>query len=264
MKYMVMECHPGFAVVLDENGTFSKVANQNFTVGQTITEIIPMNEPINNTSKNTKNWVRMAISFAACFIFIVSAILSTTTRAYASVYMSINPAVQIDVDKNDMVINVLGNNIDGNNLIQNYNYKDKNLDTVMSELVNKAIDMNYLKEGSKVTITFDANEVWVSSHSESINQNLSNQINEIVGATIEIDDLYEYDDEDDEDDSDDKIDDDIDDDDIDDKDDDEDINDIDDTDEDDDDKDDIDDVYDKDDEDKNDVEEDDDDIEEKK
>lgn len=236
MKYMVMECHPGFAVVLDENGTFSKVANQNFTIGQTITEIIPMNEPLNNTSKNTKNWVRMAISFAACFIFIVSAILSTTTKAYASVYMSINPEVRIDVDKNDMVINVLGNNNDGNNLIQDYNYKNKNLDTVMSELVNKAINMNYIKEGSKVTVTFDANEVWVSSHSESINQNLNSQINEIVGATIEIDALYEYDDDDiddddnDIDDYDDKIDDDdIDDvddfDDIDDKDDD--INDID-------------------------------------
>ena len=27
MKYLVMECHPGYAVVLDEQGVFRKVAN---------------------------------------------------------------------------------------------------------------------------------------------------------------------------------------------------------------------------------------------
>lgn len=40
MKYLVMECHRGYAVVLDEEGRFLKAANLNYTVGQELTEII--------------------------------------------------------------------------------------------------------------------------------------------------------------------------------------------------------------------------------
>ena len=30
MKYLVMECHPAYAVVLDEEGRFLKVSNLNY------------------------------------------------------------------------------------------------------------------------------------------------------------------------------------------------------------------------------------------
>ena len=36
MKYLVMECHPAYAVVLDEKGRFLKVANLNYEPGQTV------------------------------------------------------------------------------------------------------------------------------------------------------------------------------------------------------------------------------------
>ena len=34
MTYLVMECHPGYAVVLDQTGRFLKVANLNYQVGE--------------------------------------------------------------------------------------------------------------------------------------------------------------------------------------------------------------------------------------
>lgn len=36
MTYIVMECHPGFAVLLDEEGRFVKAANRHYAVGQTV------------------------------------------------------------------------------------------------------------------------------------------------------------------------------------------------------------------------------------
>lgn len=36
MNYLVMECHPGYAVVLDETGRFLKVANMRYEVGQRV------------------------------------------------------------------------------------------------------------------------------------------------------------------------------------------------------------------------------------
>lgn len=46
MKFMVMECHPGYAVVLDEEGRFRKVANMRYEVGQTLTEVTEVSVPV--------------------------------------------------------------------------------------------------------------------------------------------------------------------------------------------------------------------------
>ena len=36
MSYLVMECHPGYAVLLDEEGRFLKAANLRYETGQTV------------------------------------------------------------------------------------------------------------------------------------------------------------------------------------------------------------------------------------
>ena len=40
MTYLVMECHPGYAVVFDQTGRFLKVANLNYQVGETVSFVI--------------------------------------------------------------------------------------------------------------------------------------------------------------------------------------------------------------------------------
>ena len=52
MKYMVLECHPGYAVVLDEDGNFQKVANFHYEVGQMLTEVEPMRTPPRKKSRH--------------------------------------------------------------------------------------------------------------------------------------------------------------------------------------------------------------------
>ena len=40
MKYLVMETHPAYAVVLDERGRFLKTANLHYQVGQTVQDVV--------------------------------------------------------------------------------------------------------------------------------------------------------------------------------------------------------------------------------
>ena len=40
MKYLIMECHMAYAVVLDEDGRFLKAANMDYEVGQTVDTIM--------------------------------------------------------------------------------------------------------------------------------------------------------------------------------------------------------------------------------
>ena len=45
MKYMVMECHTGYAVLLDEEGRFWKAADLHYEVGQTVENPVLMKQP---------------------------------------------------------------------------------------------------------------------------------------------------------------------------------------------------------------------------
>lgn len=44
MKYLVIEVHPGYAVLLDSEGRFLRAANLGYQVGETVTEIVVMKE----------------------------------------------------------------------------------------------------------------------------------------------------------------------------------------------------------------------------
>ena len=45
MKYLVMETHPAYAVVLDEEGRFLKAANLRYQVGDTVQDIVEFRQP---------------------------------------------------------------------------------------------------------------------------------------------------------------------------------------------------------------------------
>ena len=44
MKYLVMETHPAYAVVLDEEGRFLKAANLHYQVGDTVQTIVELRQ----------------------------------------------------------------------------------------------------------------------------------------------------------------------------------------------------------------------------
>ena len=45
MKYLVMETHPAYAVVLDERGRFLKAANLHYQVGETVEDVVELRLP---------------------------------------------------------------------------------------------------------------------------------------------------------------------------------------------------------------------------
>ena len=190
MKYMVMECHLSYAVVLDEEGHFLTVANMHYKVGQTVTEVVELKAPQTSPEKKkVSKWMYSLAAMAACLILVVISISQIGRMTYASVYLSINPEVRIDVNREDTVVDLEGINLDGKALIENYSYKKKPLDLVMDELVDKAIDMGYLYEGGQISLVLDAkNDQWVVTHSSSLPAHLNEHLDEKLSVTIEITD----------------------------------------------------------------------------
>ena len=68
MSYLVMECHPGYAVLLDEEGRFLKAANLRYKIGQTVYDPVLMKETPEK-ERHTIRWVSSGIAaIAACFL----------------------------------------------------------------------------------------------------------------------------------------------------------------------------------------------------
>ncbi|MBQ2972596.1 MAG: anti-sigma factor domain-containing protein [Ruminococcus sp.] len=193
MKYIVMECHLSYAVVLNEEGCFLKVANRHYEVGQTVTDIIEMQVPPSvSQKKKTNKWVYSLVAMAACLILMVTSMFQMGQMTYASVYMTINPEVRIDVNRNDVVVKLDGINSDGDDLIAGYEYKKKDLDLVMDELVARAIDMGYLYEGGQISLVLDADsDEWVNIHRDTLTAQLNEHLNEKLSVTIEVTDMKE-------------------------------------------------------------------------
>ena len=235
MKYLVVECGLSYAVVLDEEGRFLKVANLHYQVGQTVTDVIEMrlpdasreapsqihygNQPIplqkpsderapglslvpepapgssqSQPKKNGKKhrlrpWMYSLTAAAACLILLVFSLFQfhVGRTPYASVYLTINPEVRIDVNRKDIVVELEGINPDGQALIENYSYKNKPLYLTMDELADRAIQMGFLHDGGKVSLLLDAeDDQWVTEHSDSLSTQLNNYLSEKVTVTIEV------------------------------------------------------------------------------
>ena len=155
MNYLVMEVHPAYAVVLDEEGRFLKAANLHYQVGDTVHEIIALQVP---RRKNTYLWKAVSglAGLAACFCLIFFGYYQPNFTPYGSLRIQINPDVELTLSRTDHVLDLEGLNPDGEALIAGYSYSGKDREEVAEELVERAIHMGYLSNGETVAVTVDS------------------------------------------------------------------------------------------------------------
>ena len=167
MKYLVMECHPGYAVVVDEEGEFQKVANMHYEVGQTVTQVVKVQIPFGGVQ-----WPRRLAAVAACLVLLLAGLFYTGQQTYGSVYLTINPQVRIDVNRRDTVLSLEGVNSDGERLVQGYSFRGKQMEQVMEELVDRAIAEGFLQDGGQVELYLTGEERWVTEHTSELESHL--------------------------------------------------------------------------------------------
>ena len=186
MSYLVMECHMGYAVVLDEYGRFLKVVNRHYEVGQTVYDVIPVRE-----KPQTAVYIRVAriaVAVAACLLLIVGGAWWNWWMPYGSVYMTINPEVQIDLNRYGDVLNVTGVNEDGKTLLSGYTYQGKEKEQVLKELVDRAIELQMLSAGGEVKIDVSSsNETFVKDTETTLTDTMRSYLDETIGFTVLID-----------------------------------------------------------------------------
>ena len=157
MSYLVMETHPAYAVVMDEEGRFLKAANLRYQVGDTVQEIIELRMPRKKAIPLWKPLSGLA-GLAACFYLVFFGYYRPNFTAYGTLRIQINPDVEMTVSRTDRVLDLEGLNEDGEDLIAGYSYRGKDRETTAEELVERAIDMGYLSDGDTISITVNSSD----------------------------------------------------------------------------------------------------------
>ena len=204
MKYLVMETHPAYAVVLDEEGRFLKAANLQYRVGDTVQHIVELRQARPRAPALWKPLSGLAAA-AACLCLVFFGYYQPNYTAYGTLRIQINPDVEMTVSRTDRVLDLEGLNADGEDLIEGYDYRGKDRETALNadgedliegydyrgkdretaagELVERAIDMGYLSDGDTISVTVRSDDADWQAREEA---QVQAQLEERYGATIVI------------------------------------------------------------------------------
>ena len=182
MKYLVMETHPAYAVVLDEEGRFLKAANLQYRVGDTVQHIVELRQARPRAPALWKPLSGLAAA-AACLCLVFFGYYQPNYTAYGTLRIQINPDVEMTVSRTDRVLDLEGLNADGEDLIGGYDYRGKDRETAAGELVERAIDMGYLSDGDTISITVSSSDADWQAREEA---QVQAQLEERYGAAIVI------------------------------------------------------------------------------
>lgn len=184
MNYLVMEVHPAYAVVLDEEGRFLKTANLRYQVGDTVQDIVELRRP---QQKRPSLWKPLSglAALAACLCLVFFGYYQPNFTPYGALRIQINPDVELTLSRTDRVLELEGLNEDGQALIEGYDYQGKDREDVTGELVERAIDQGYLSGGETVSITVTSSDAdWQAREEQEARDDLEERYGETIVIQI--------------------------------------------------------------------------------
>ena len=184
MNYLVVEVHPAYAVVLDEEGRFLKAANLRYQVGDTVQHIVELRRP---QEKRPSLWKPLSglAALAACLCLVFFGYYQPNFTPYGAMRIQINPDVELTLSRTDRVLELEGLNEDGRALIEGYDYHGKDREDVTGALVKRAIDQGYLSGGETVSITVTSSDAdWQAREEQEARDDLEERYGETIVIQI--------------------------------------------------------------------------------
>ena len=193
MNYIVMECHPGYAVLLDEDGRFIKAANFHYEVGDTVTDPVPMRETRPRHRRRSSPWAYATGVMAACLTLVLGLLLyQTYTTPVSSIVLRINPEVRMGLNEQGKVVSLDALNDDARTLLNGYSSRGKDSLTVTDELIDRAIELGFLSDGGKVSLSIDTpDDAGFEAYSTALQQGVAEHLEGRISVTIEIYDAHD-------------------------------------------------------------------------
>lgn len=187
MEYLVMECHRSYAVVLDHEGRFKKVANLGYQVGQELASVVELREP---KSSGILRWQPL-LTTAACLCILFMGVWQMALLTMGTVLIQINPQIRLSVNRLERVIAAEAVNPDGAKVLFDYHAFGKTVEQVTQELSDRAADMGYLHDDGEVHLTVDSADTRWKTATETRLETVAVREAQRVTVIIEHDDWYD-------------------------------------------------------------------------
>lgn len=187
MTYLVMECHPSYAIVLDNEGRMIKAANLGYQEGQVVGEIIARQTP---KAPILFRLAPLAAAACLCLAVLGGGAYGAYGMPYGTVEVRINPDVKMSVSYMDRVVGLEGVNEDGKKLIDQVSYKGRDSEYMTGILVERAMEMGYLTEGGTVYVAASGgSERWKAKRADAIRTGLDTLLKDSIPVEVHVESI---------------------------------------------------------------------------
>lgn len=192
MKYLVMECHKAYAVLMDEDSRFVNAANMHYEVGQVVTDPILM-ESDKPTPVMSKKFIIRTIAAAACIAIVSLAgmhfFIKAPEEPHTVIFVSATADIKMELDGKGSVISITSDTEKGKEIIKKFKETHKvNEDRVdlASDILEFQIENGYISSGDTVEVLLPSdnsnNKTYKEEFkSEIVKHDLTPEIKEIKG-----------------------------------------------------------------------------------
>ncbi len=168
MKAVIVECSNGAAVALCDDGTFRKLKNKGYSIGQ---ELIINHKP---SSKRIVQKLSICASLALVLLSFAGIGSHSLVEPYSYVSLDINPSIEYALNRYDKVISVSGINNEGQQVVSSIesDIKNQNITTALGVTIGQLEKDHYIVQKAYnhvIVSVYSANDTKARSITSRVN-----------------------------------------------------------------------------------------------
>ena len=174
VKYIVMECHEGYVVLMDEESRFVNAANLGYTVGQTVTDPVLME--YGDADVRRKRRIIMTVASAAACLAIAFGTgyhyYATNYKTYSTVIISSDAGVKMNLNKKGKVISLESTSPQGAEILNSYSGKGKDKKDAINDILQIGLSKGFFTNGETISL-------YISENYQSLRSELEKELNSL-------------------------------------------------------------------------------------
>ena len=154
MKYIVLQCYNGYAVLIDEHSRYVFAANKGYKVGQTVTDPVIMSDG-NKKEKNFGAVIRCISAAVACVGILTLcgfSYYSANLKTYSTITIDTASAISMEVNRTGKVIRLVSDTDKGKEIIKNSDVKGMDTVSAANKIIKAEIEKGYISDGETVDV----------------------------------------------------------------------------------------------------------------
>ncbi|MDE7310631.1 MAG: hypothetical protein K2N87_03265 [Eubacterium sp.] len=177
MKAVIVECSNGAAVALCDDGSFRKLKNKGYSIGQEL--LIKQ--------KHTPNRMVQKLSICASLALVLLSFAGIGSHSYVEPYsyvsLDINPSIEYALNRYDKVISVAGINTEGQQVVSSIeaDIKNQNITTALGVTIGQLEKEHYIMQE-----TYNHVIVSVYSTNDTKAQSIASRVNSFSAEKSDI------------------------------------------------------------------------------